>query len=528
MEAVALIPKPLHLEMADSSFSLNEDSCVSGEGSAEDAARLLRGYLSPATGYTLAASNRGSTIRLSLDSDLHRLGSEGYRLTVDRAGVELIAPADAGLRCGAQTLRQLMDPDIYRRSPGRRSAWEIPGVVVEDSPRFAWRGAHLDVSRHFMPIHFLFRFVDLLALHKLNVFHLHLTDDQGWRLPSTRYPRLAEAGATRAESMVGPKSASAFDGTPHGGSYRREDLVELVSYAAERNVTIVPEVDLPGHMQAAIAAYPELGNTGEQLAVLTGWGVSDHVLNVSDAVLEFCRNVLAEVLEIFPSTYIHVGGDECPKGEWRASPVAQQRIAALGLADEEALQNWFTGELNDFLEREGRSLVGWDEILEGGPLPKGATVMSWRGTAGGVVAANAGFDVVMCPEVPCYFDHYQSDDEREPLAIGGRNTLEDVYSYEPVPNELDRAAAAHVIGSQFQLWTEYMPDPGQVEYMAYPRGAAHAEVTWSGKDRDYADFSARLVRHLERLEVFDVNYRPLDGPRPWQVGGTGARRRPQA
>lgn len=525
MQEIAAIPRPTSLVVGSSSFTLDAGTTLSCAPGAEPVARLVRSLVGPATGYALAAGGEESGVRLDLDARLAHLGDEGYRLAVGREGVRLSASADAGLRNGTQTLLQLMDPAVHRRAVIWREAWSIPHVEIEDSPRFAWRGAHLDVSRHFMPAHFLLRFVDLLAMHKLNVLHLHLTDDQGWRLPSAKYPRLTEVGAWRTESMVGHRSEETYDGTPHGGFYSREQLTELVAYAAERNITVVPEIDLPGHVQAAIAAYPELGNSGEQLAVWTRWGVSEHVLNVEDATLAFCRDVLGELLEIFPSRYVHVGGDECPKSEWHASAAAQRRIASLGLRDEDALQSWFTGELDAYLRAAGRSLVGWDEILEGGPLPKGATVLSWRGTRGGIAAASAGFDVVMCPERPCYFDHYQSDDELEPLAIGGRNTLEDVYRYEPVPEELDAAAAAHVLGSQFQLWTEYLSGPSEVEYMAFPRGAAHAEVAWSQPGGDYAEFTARLARHLARLDALDVNYRPLAGPHPWQAGGTGARKR---
>ncbi|MHB1597845.1 MAG: beta-N-acetylhexosaminidase [Acidimicrobiales bacterium] len=548
MHEPAILPEPRHLVRAPGATTLGPATAIACSPGAEHVASLVRALLSPATGFPLAnrpsgaprtsagARDRsadtspldasGSDVVLELDPSLARLGPEGYRLVVDADAVRLAAAGTAGLRNAAQTLRQLLDPAIFRRAAVRGADWALPHVVVEDSPTFPWRGAHLDVSRHFMPAHFLYRFVDLLALHKLNVLHLHLTDDQGWRFPSATYPRLTEVGSWRAESMLGHARAGRFDGTPHGGSYSRAELVDLVAYAAERNITVMPEIDLPGHTQAAIAAYPFLGNLADELGVWTRWGVSEHVLNVEDAALDFCRTLLGELLDVFPSRYVHVGGDECPKSEWRASASAQRRIAALGLAGEDALQGWFTAELGAFLAGAGRSLVGWDEILEGGTLPTGATVMSWRGTSGGLAAARAGFDVVMCPEAPCYFDHYQSDDPREPLAIHGCNTLADVYGYEPVPADLEGDAAGHVLGSQLQLWTEYLPEPADVEYMAFPRAAALAEVTWSGPGRDLARFTDRLGPHLARLDELGVNYRPLAGPQPWQEGGTGARRRP--
>ncbi len=537
MDEPIVVPRPTSLERTAGSVALDRSSVIVAPVAARPVAALLRALLSPATGYALPDAQPGAPggaerdgvgvdIALEVDPALDRLGPEGYRLVVGDAGIGLSSSSLAGLQNACQTLRQLVDPSIFGRAPRHGAAWTLPCVVVEDSPAFTWRGAHLDVARHFFPAHVVSRFIDLIALHKLNVLHLHLTDDQGWRFPSAAYPLLTEIGSWRAESMLGHARAGQFDGTPHGGAYTRSELADLVAYGAARNVTIVPEIDLPGHTQAAIAAYPSLGNLDETLEVWTRWGVSEHVLNTSDAALDFCRTILGEVLDVFPGTYVHVGGDECPKTEWSTSAPARARIAELGLAGEDELQGWFTAQLGEFLAGNGRRLVGWDEILEGGPLPVGATVMSWRGTRGGVAAARAGFDVVMCPEAPCYFDHYQSDDPEEPLAIHGRNTLADVYAYDPVPDGLGADAAHHVLGSQFELWSEYMPRPEDVEYMAFPRAAALAEVVWSGPGGDLAAFERRLAVHLARLDVLGVNYRPLAGPHPWQRGGRGARRRP--
>jgi hexosaminidase len=390
--------------------------------------------------------------------------------------------------------------------------WNIRSVEIEDYPRFGWRGAMLDVARHFMPKEFVLKFIDLIALHKLNVLHLHLTDDQGWRLEIKRYPRLTEVGAWRKETLVGKyqrdAAAETYDGKPHGGFYTQADVREIVAYANARGVHIVPEIEMPGHGQAAIAAYPELGNTGQQLPVRTRWGICENVFNVEESTIQFLQNVLAEVLDLFPSPFIHIGGDEAPKTQWKASPAAQTRMRELGLQNEDELQSYFVRRMDAFLNSRGRRLVGWDEILEGGLAPN-ATVMSWRGEDGGIVAAKAGHDVVMAPNRHTYLDYYQSEDRTtEPLAIGGYIPLAKVYDYEPIPAALSAEEAQHVLGAQGQLWTEYMPTPKQVEYMAFPRLCALAEVLWTpAAAKEYAGFMARLPTHLQRLRILDVNFR---------------------
>ncbi|MFI6597612.1 beta-N-acetylhexosaminidase [Nonomuraea sp. NPDC050536] len=411
------------------------------------------------------------------------LGPEGYRLSVTPDGVLATAEDERGLRWAEQTLRQL------------EADGQVPCVEIEDAPRFPWRGVMLDVGRWWFPVGFLRRMIDLAALHKLNVVHLHLTDDQGWRMEIERYPRLTEVGAWRAESMLGHHRDQRYDGRPHGGFYTKQELRELVEYGTSRGVTLVPEIDLPGHMRAAIAAYPHLGNHPEaELPVPGEWGVHEQVLNVEEETIRFCQDVLAEVMEVFPSPYVHIGGDECPKQEWRESPRVQQRMRELELPDEDALQSWFVGRMAEFLSAHGRRLVGWDEIVEGGLVP-GATVMSWRSEEGGIAAAKAGHDAVMCPSSHTYFDHYQADPDTEPLAIGGLTTLAQVYAYEPVPAGLDAGAAHHILGTQGQVWTEYLPTPEQVEYMAFPRLCALAEVAW-GTTGDFAEFEERLARHV--------------------------------
>jgi hexosaminidase len=437
---------------------------------------------------------------------------EAYRLRAGAECVEIRASDDAGIGHGVSTLLQLLPPAVFRRSPVADVPWLVPAIEIVDRPRFGWRGSHLDVGRHFMPKETILKHLDLLALHKLNVFHWHLTEDQGWRIEIRRYPRLTEVGAWRKDTMIPPSttdpSKRRFAGRPHGGFYTQDDVREVVRYAMERGITVVPEIEMPGHARAAIAAYPHIGNDGTAPPeVATYWGIFDEVMGVHDEALDFAKGVLEEVLELFPSEFVHVGGDEVPKTEWQRSREAQRRMRELGLRDEEQLQSWFITQLDTWLAERGRRLIGWDEILEGGLAP-GATVMSWRGEEGGIAAAKAGHDVVMAPNTPTYLNYYQSADPNEPPAHGGVNSLEDVYGYEPLPEALSAHEATHVLGAQAQLWTEYIPDPKHMEYMLWPRLAAMSEVLWSQKQRrDYASFRERLPMHLERLRILDVNFR---------------------
>ncbi|MGW2617684.1 beta-N-acetylhexosaminidase [Streptomyces sp. NPDC001500] len=493
----------------------------------EGVARWLRATVGAATGLPLDGHGDGaSRIRLAVDP---ALPPEGYRLSLDGPDRLIAGGSAAGVFWGAQTLRQLLGPDAFRRAPLRPGRdWELPEITVEDEPRFRWRGLMLDVARHFMPKEGVLRYLDLMAAHKLNVFHFHLTDDQGWRVEIRRHPRLTEIGSWRTRTKFGHRASPLWDDKPHGGFYTQDDIREIVAYAAERHIAVVPEIDVPGHSQAAIAAYPELGNTdvvsasgedGGALPVWDTWGISPHVLAPAEDTLRFYEGVFEEVLELFPSEFVHVGGDECLKDEWRASPSAQARIRELGLADEDQLQSWFIGHFDRWLSARGRRLIGWDEILEGGLAP-GATVSSWRGYAGGIAAARAGHDVVMCPEQQVYLDHRQHDGPDEPVPIGYVRTLEDVYRFEPVAPELTPAEARHVLGAQANLWTEAMEDHARVDYQAFPRLAAFAEVAWSGlpapAERDFAGFERRMEAHYGRLDALGVGYRPPSGPRPWQ------------
>jgi hexosaminidase len=411
----------------------------------------------------------------------------------------------AGLFYGVQTLRQL----IPARGPAGRRA--IPAVTVVDRPRFRYRGMHLDVARHVFPVRFIERYIDLLARYKLNVFHWHLTDDQGWRIEIRKYPRLTEVGAWRRET-VREKNLEPYigDGIPYGGFYTQAQVREIVSYARRRHVTVIPEIELPGHAQAALAAYPELACTPGPFEVRTTWGVDEDVFCPTERTFAFLEDVLTEVLALFPSPYIHIGGDEVPKIRWEESAEAQAVMRREGLKDEHELQSWFIRRIERFLTARGRRLIGWDEILEGGLAPQ-ATVMSWRGTAGGVAAAQQGHDAVMTPGSHLYFDYYQGDPAFEPLAIGGLTPLEKVYAYEPIPDTLTPAEAGHILGAQANVWTEYLKTPAQVEYMALPRMLALAEVVWSPREaRDWAGFARRLSPELSRLDRLGVNYRVPD------------------
>ncbi|MFD9461682.1 beta-N-acetylhexosaminidase [Streptomyces sp. NPDC060027] len=533
MMDTGLIPAPRVVESAArGAFALDAATTLWAAPGTDTTERWLRSALGAALGLPLRPGTQDAPggVRLLLDD---RLEPEAYKLVAGDDGVEIRGGDAAGVFWGAQTLRQLLGPDAFRRAPVRpRTSYEIAHRVIEDAPRFRWRGLMLDVSRHFMPKEGVLRYLDLLAAHKLNVFHFHLTDDQGWRVQINRYPRLTEVGSWRARTKFGHRASPLWEEKPHGGFYTQDDIREIVAYAAERHIAVVPEIDIPGHSQAAIAAYPELGNTDvidtTSLTVWDNWGVSKNVLAPTDNTLRFYEGVFEELLDLFPadparfpefSGFFHIGGDECAKDQWKRSATAQARIKELGLADEDALQSWFIRHFDNWLSERGRRLIGWDEILEGGLAP-GAAVSSWRGYQGGVTAARAGHDVVMCPEQHVYLDYRQAAGEDEPVPIAYVRTLEDVYRFEPVPPQLTEAEARHVLGTQANVWTEVMEDPARVDYQAFPRLAALAEVAWSSlpapAERDFAGFERRMSAHYARLDALGVGYRAPAGPRPWQ------------
>jgi hexosaminidase len=536
-----LVPKPRSVTSEAGWFELDQATVLDADPGAEGAAAWLRSAIGPPTGLPLreaaststpadASAATGPANTITLRTNAADLAPEAYRLSVqsDRVLIEAADPAGAFYAC--QTLRALLPPAAYRGARVGVGPWRIPCATIEDGPRFGWRGAMLDVSRHFMPKQDVLRFIDLMALHKLNILHFHLTDDQGWRIEILRYPLLTELGSWRRESQVGDRRNARFDSRPHGGFYTQDDIREIVAYAADRHVTIVPEIDVPGHVGAVLAAYPEFGNTdlpGRSAApidttsadgapgAVTRWGIFDEVLNAEQATLEFLQGVFDEVMDLFPSQRIGVGGDECPTVEWAASPRAQARMAELGLGDPDEIRTWYVARLAEHLTARGRTLFGWDEICDGA-LPDDVVVASWRGTAGAITAARQGHDVVLCPQGQVYLDYRQSEDSGEPIPVGTLTTLADVHAFDPVPAELSPAEAEHVLGAQCNIWTEHMDSVRVVDYLTFPRLSAFAETVWSGPGQEHESFLRRMADHELRLDALGVEYRKANGPLPWQ------------
>ena len=525
--ALSIIPKPSHLVAQGGVFHVTPQTVIVADRAAWGEARRLADWISRAAGVSCPVIEPGEvstdtpTVVLQIDPKASVRERESYTLSVTPKRVTLRAAALPGLFYATQTLRQLLPVSFESQSGTASSECVIPCLEIEDTPRFTWRGAMLDVARHFLPVEAVLKFIDLLALHKMNVLHLHLTDDQGWRMEIKKYPRLTSVGAFRERTLVGTALtnpghadfdplAERFDDVPYGGFYTQDELREIVAYAAARHVTVIPEIETPGHAQAAVAAYPDLGCGGEPGEVSPRWGIHDVLFAPTTHTFRFLEDVLAEVLDVFPSPYIHIGGDEAVKTRWQKSAECQALMREKALTNAEELQSYFIGRLDKFLTAHGRTLVGWDEILEGGLSP-GAVVMSWRGEEGGVEAAGQGHDVVMAPHRFTYLDYYQAEEHAaEPLAFRETLPLSTVYDYEPVPAALSPEAARHVLGTQGQLWSEYMPNYRQVEYQAFPRLCALAEVAWTPREhKNYAGFLDRLAPHLKRLEVLGVNARPI-------------------
>lgn len=506
-----VVPMPLEINTTQqASFLLKSGVTVyypAGNEKMQRNAEFLASYVKAQTGIELQVQageggKGGIVLQLGLAND----NPEAYQLKVDVNQVIISSPSEAGVFYGIQTLRKAVDV-------AESSNVELPAVEIKDQPRFGYRGMMLDVGRHFFSMDEIKTYIDMMALHNINRFHWHLSEDQGWRIEIKKYPKLTEIGSMRKETVIGHNSGK-YDGKPYGGFYTQEQAKEIVAYAAERYITVIPEIDLPGHMQAALAAYPELGCTGGPYEVWTQWGVSDNVLCAgNDQTIQFIKDVLAEIVEIFPSEYIHVGGDECPKVKWSTCPKCQARIKALGLKSddkhtkEERLQSYVIHEAEEFLNSKGRKMIGWDETLEGGLAPN-ATVMSWRGEAGGIEAAKQHHDVVMTPNTYLYFDYYQSKDtETEPMAIGGYLPIERVYSYEPMPKSLSPEEQKYIVGVQANLWTEYIPDFKQVQYMVLPRMAALSESQWCAPEKkNYEAFLQRVSRLVNIYAKNGWNY----------------------
>ena len=446
---------------------------------------------------------------MNIIDDNQSYGKEGYHLKISDQTVQINAGTPNGIFYGIQTFRQLLDS-------GEKTNQDIKinQIEIKDNPRFKWRGMHLDVGRHFFDIEFVKRYIDYIAMHKMNIFHWHLTEDQGWRVEIDAYPKLTNISAFRDESLIGHyrDKPHQYDGKRYGGYYTKEEMREVVAYAQKRYVTIIPEIEMPGHTRAVLAAYPELSCTGGPHTVAKLWGVHKEVFCAGkESTFEFLETVLTEVADIFPGPYIHIGGDECPKDRWKEHKLDQERIKAHGLNDEHELQSYFIKRIEGVLNGLGKRLIGWDEILEGGLAP-GAIVQSWRGMDGGIAAANAGHEVIMSPTSHAYFDYYQSENRKnEPLAIGGFLPLEIVYNFEPIPDNIEPNKKKLILGGQGNLWTEYIKTPEKAEYMALPRMSAMAEVLWSlKKDRDYDSFTHRMNWQYKRLDRMKVNYRKPD------------------
>ena len=505
-----VVPLPQEIiEEAGDGFVLDNSTCIvySGDAEMKRNAELLAEYIKEKTNLELTVTDVAAEGAITLAVGEAGENAEGYSLTVDAKGVNITGASPAGVFYGMQTLRKAL-PITEGGKIG------LPAVTINDYPRFSYRGAHLDVSRHFFTTDSIKRFVDMLALHNLNRFHWHLTDDQGWRIEIKKYPELTTIAAQRDETVIG-KNSPEYDGKHYGPFfYTQEECREIVAYAAERHITVIPEIDLPGHMQAALAAYPQYGCTGGPYEVWKMWGVSDNVLCAgNDATLSFIEDVLSEVIEVFPSEYIHIGGDECPKTQWEKCPKCQARIKALGIKGDDKhtaemyLQSFVINHAEKFLNSKGRQIIGWDEILEGGLAPN-ATVHSWRGVEGGIEAAKQGHDCIMSPTTLMYFDYYQTKyTENEPLAIGGYVPVEKVYSFEPINDTLAVDVQKHIIGVQANLWTEYVPTYSHVEYMELPRMAALCEVQWcKPENKDFNDFKQRLLPLIKLYDKKQYNY----------------------
>ena len=507
-----IIPKPLDVNCkGDASFLLKDGVSViypENNQKMQDNAEFLVDYVEKQTGVKLT-SHAGMPVdgAICLTLDLNDDNAEAYKLIVNDKRVCISGASEAGVFYGIQTLRKSLPvaQDINVN---------LSAVEIYDKPRFAYRGAMLDVARHFYTVDEVKTFIDMLALHNINRFHWHLTDDQGWRIEIKKYPKLMSVASERKETVVGRWYSGIYDGKPYGGYYTQDELRDVIDYAAKRHITIIPEVDLPGHMQAALTAYPELGCTGGPYEVRTIWGVSQDVLCVgNDFTLQFVKDVLSEVADIFPSEYIHIGGDECPKVRWEKCPKCQERIKSLGLKSdakhtkEQRLQSYMIQEAAKYLKEKGKRIIGWTEILEGGLVPD-ATLMSWIGESGGIEAAHQHHDVIMTPNTYLYFDYYQSKKvEDEPLAIGGYLPIEKTYNYEPMPKELTKEEQQYIKGVQANLWTEYIPVFSQVQYMVLPRLGAAAEVQWTDPSKkDYKDFLRRVPHLVAVYDCYGWNY----------------------
>lgn len=510
-----IIPQPESLAFREGTFTLNSETVIKADESSFEA-QFLQQYIHENNGLKLSinknaksenciALNYALSPKLSVTKNSsgkrssYKSNKEEYMLLINKSEITIAAQENAGIFYGIQTLLQLLPLE-------EKDEIKIPCLLINDQPKFKWRGMHLDVSRHFFEVEFVKKYIDYLAQYKMNTFHWHLTDDQGWRIEIKKYAKLTEIGAWRNGSMVGHYRDQTFDNKKYGGFYTQEEIKEVVAYAKERHITVVPEIEMPGHALAALAAYPVYSCTGGPFEVGKTWGVLDDVFCPKDETFTFLENILSEVIELFPSEYIHIGGDECPKTRWKSCSHCQKRIKDEKLKDEHELQSYFIQRIEKFVNSKGRKIIGWDEILEGGLAPN-AAVMSWRGTEGGIAAAKEKHFVVMSPGSHCYFDHYQGEPSNEPIAIGGYTTLEKVYHYNPIPSELNAEEAKYILGAQANVWTEYMNTSEHVEYMIFPRITAMSEVLWgTSKPENYKAFEDRVVHHMNTWNKKNINF----------------------
>lgn len=491
---VNIVPKPLSVTPGAGTFTVTASTVIGVGKNAElrRSARIFAGEVAPVVGGVMKTAAEGD-VRLAVDGSLE---AEAYTLAVTPSGVEVRGGTPQGVFHGLQSLRQLVID----------GEGVVPAVTVSDKPYFAHRGGMLDPCRHFWTVDEVKEYIDILAIHKLNKFHWHLTDDQGWRIEIKRYPLLTEKGSVRKETVIGSFASKFFDGEPYGGFYTQDEIREIVRYAADRFITVIPEIEMPGHARAAIACYPELSCGLEaNYELATTWGVFRQVYCPREETFRFLENVLDEVFELFPSQLVHIGGDECPKHSWKRCPHCQSLIRKLGLKDEFELQSYFIRRMERFVNARGREIIGWDEILQGGLAPN-AKVMSWLGEEGGIEAARQRHEAVMAPHSRYYLDYYQADPETEAICMGDLVTLHTMYNYNPVPDVLTDAEKRYIIGVEGCVWTEYMPDPARVEYMAWPRMTAIAETGWSPAGKDWTGFTRRLEHHFGRLDALHVGY----------------------
>jgi len=502
-----IIPVPDKQIFLDGFFIIDSSTSINYPDQFKNSINFFRTFLNQGKNKFLFLKDSNITsnfMQFLLDKNLSN--DEGYKIEIRQNGITITSKDNKGAFYAIQTLRQLI-PASFEDKTYPNKEIRIKCQIIEDSPRFKYRGMHLDVGRHLFSVEFIKKYIDALAMLKFNTFHWHLTEDQGWRIEIKKYPKLNTIAAYRDSTLAGhyTDKPRKYNKIRYGGYYTQEQVKDIVNYALEREITIIPEIEMPGHSKAAIAAYPNLSCKEKSVNVATLWGVFEDIYCSKEETFKFLEDVIDEVVDLFPGKYIHIGGDEAPKTRWEKCKNCQSVIKRESLKDEHELQNYFISRMEKYINSKGKKIIGWDEILEGGLAPN-ATVMSWRGVSGGIKAANMKHDVIMTPNATCYLDHYQSKDKNEPLAIGGYTPLEEIYNYEPIPEELDSESSKYIIGAQGNVWTEYMSTSEYVEYMVFPRIFALSEVVWSKNKSNFEEFTSRVISFFDRLDKLDINY----------------------